>query len=220
MLHLKLEPKLVWNRIMGGRWTLFLILSAIMYVAIDLASNRTPVTIIIETMTFNSETGWTRIATNMFGWASVWTYPIFGLGFNDWIRPNWLTSSVDNFWLVIAMRYGFVGFVFIVTSFLFHMLMLFRAQISRNDVARCRTAYGITLSAICFTLITVHIWDTMSAFVMFFVGAGAWMYTSDNNETEMQTEIIPGSGDRPHYTRFDQNRPCASIRAKQERSRK
>jgi len=211
---------LVWNRIMGGRWTLFLILSVILYVALDLASNRTPITIIIETMTFNSGTGWTRIATNQFGWASVWTYPIFGLGFNDWARPDWLTSSVDNFWLVTAMRYGFVGFILIVTSFFFHMLMLCRAQISGNDVTRCRTAYGITLAAICFTLITVHVWDTMATFVMFFVGAGAWMYTSDSNKTEMQTEPPPESGNRPRYTRFDRNTPRSSIRVKQESSLK
>lgn len=212
---------LVWNRVMGGRWIIFLILSAIMYVGIDLASNRTPITIIIETMTFNSGTGWTRIATNKYGWASVWAHPIFGLGFNDWIRPNWLTSSVDNFWLVIAIRYGFVGFGLIVSSFLLHMLMLSRAQISRNDVARCRTAYSIVLAGICFTLITVHIWDTMSAFVMFFVGAGVWMYTSDNSsETEMQTETTPISKNRTRYTRFDHNTFRASTSAKQERSRK
>ena len=208
---------LIWNRVMGGRWKLFLILSIIMYVAIDLASNRTPITIIIETMTFNSGTGWTRIATNKFGWASVWEHPVFGIGFNDWVRPSWLTSSVDNFWLVMAMRYGAVGFGLIVASFVFHMLMLGRARVSSRDIARCRTAHGIVLAGICFTLITVHIWDTMSAFVMFFVGAGAWMYTSDTgDETEMQTEIAPSSGEKIRYTRFGQNKSRAAIQAHQK----
>ncbi len=208
---------LIWNRVMGGRWKLFIILSVIMYIAIDLASNRTPVTIIIETMTFNSGTGWTRIATNKYGWASVWAHPVFGLGFNDWVRPNWLTASVDNFWLVMAMRYGFVGFVLISTAFFLHMLMLGRARITRDDVARCRTAHGIVLAGICFTLITVHIWDTMSAFVMFFVGAGSWMYTTDNSkETEMQTETDSESRDRARYTRFGQNRPGATIQARRK----
>ncbi len=198
---------LVWNRVMGGRWLLLLVSAAITYVAVDVASNRTPITIIIETLTFNSGTGWIRIATNKFGWATVQANPIFGIGFNPWPRPNWLTASVDNFWLVMAMRYGYVGLGLVVTSFLVHIILLSRASISKQNLKRCRTAYGIVLVGICFTLVTVHIWDTMAAFVMFFVGAGAWMYTSDcSEETEVPSKKPQNPYVKNRYTRFDQNK--------------
>ncbi len=211
---------LIWNRVMKGRWGLLLILTVIGYVAVDMASNRTPITIIIETMTFNSGTGWTRIATNKYGWASVWANPIFGLGFNDWARPDWLTSSVDNFWLVLAMRYGIIGLGLIATPFALHMLMLSFTRISNAEISRCRVAHGIVLAGICFTLVTVHVWDTMSAFVMFFVGAGAWMYTSDISPENKAAESDPASSSGTPYTRFAQNRPRPTIQANEKGSRK
>ncbi len=208
---------LIWNRVMGGRWILLLALVVATYVVVDLASNRTPITILIDTVTFNSNTGWIRIAINNHGWASVKANPIFGLGFNEWIRPYWLTSSVDNFWLLTAMRYGAVGLAFFATAFLLHMLLLCRVRLADANVTRCRTAHGIVLAGICFTLVTVHIWDTMSAFVMFFVGAGAWIYTPNNGEDhETHAETNPKKMSSFRYSRFDQNKSRPTTQTKQQ----
>ena len=98
-----------WDKITKGKWKALIIMSVFLYVLIDSLSNRTPVTILIETMTFNASTGWTRIAIFESGIRAVQNSPFVGIGFNDWPRPHWLTSSVDNFWLLTAMRYGFVG---------------------------------------------------------------------------------------------------------------
>ncbi len=200
---------LLWYWIVGGRWILLIILSVVMYVTLDAASNRTPITIMIETLTFNSGTGWTRIAINIYGWQSVWNHPVFGLGLNDWSRPEWLTSSVDNFWLLAAMRYGLPALIFVILGFLFHLVFLSRAQIENPDIQRCRTAHGIVLVGICFTLITVHIWGTTSVFVMFLVGAGAWMYTADTGGAVAVNETKSKRTPVLKFTRFarEANRP-------------
>lgn len=203
---------ILWDKITKGAWKLFIILGAISYVVVDLLSNRTPITILIETLTFNSGTGWTRIAIFEFGISNVYDNPIFGLGFNDWERPFWLTSSVDNFWLLTTMRYGFVGAGFLVAAFLWHFISLVRAPISDDTTQRIRTGYTLTLAATCFTMVTVHLWGAVGVFVMFYLGAGAWLYTTpdpgdkaDSPDREASNPEDPGvrrysrfaPGDRP-----------------------
>ena len=185
---------IAWDKISKSRWGLFMILAVGFYVLIDSLSNRTPITILIETMTFNSGTGWTRIAIFNSGIAAVQGSPFVGIGFNDWPRPHWLTSSVDNFWLLTAMRYGFVGAGFLVFAFVMHFYRIMRTPVVNEEIHRLRTGYGIALAAICFTLVTVHVWGSIGVFVMFYLGAGAWFYTTDE---AVATEDGEGEEDRP-----------------------
>ena len=194
---------LAWGWIMRGRWKLLLIMTVVGYVVIDLLSNRTPVTILIDTMTFNPGTGYTRIAIFDAGWAAVKGSPFFGVGFNDWPRPSWVTSSVDNFWLLTAMRYGFVGVGVLILALLAHFVLLARAKITDPDALSIRIGHVIALAGISFTMVTVHIWGTMSVFVMFYIGAGAWIYVKKPQDTHhemtVQLETVPSG---PRYSRF------------------
>ncbi|SHF86272.1 O-Antigen ligase [Loktanella atrilutea] len=194
---------LAWGWIMRGRWKLLLILTVVGYVVIDLLSNRTPVTILIDTLTFNPGTGYTRIAIFDAGWAAVKGSPFFGIGFNDWPRPFWVTASVDNFWLLTAMRYGFVGVSFLVLALLSHFVLMARARITDPQALAIRIGHAIALAGISFTMVTVHVWGTMSVFVMFYIGAGAWMYAyapqDGHDDITAQTEVA-ASG--PLYSRF------------------
>lgn len=198
---------LVWGWVMGGRWKILLICSVVGYVVIDLLSNRTPVTILIDTLTFNPGTGYTRIAIFDAGWAAVKGSPLFGIGFNDWPRPSWVTASVDNFWLLTAMRYGMVGVGFLILAFLSHFYLLARAKITDPETAAIRVGHAIALAGVSFTLTTVHIWDTIAVFVMFYIGAGAWMYAFDpveqSAEGSPQAAPEPQGGNR--YSRFPQH---------------
>ncbi|MEM9433433.1 MAG: O-antigen ligase family protein [Pseudomonadota bacterium] len=166
---------ILWARLTGGRWHTLILLSVFLYVSVDLLSDRTPVTILIEKLTFNPLSGWTRIAIFDAGITAVINNPVFGIGFNDWPRPAWLTSSVDNFWLLNAMRYGMVGGGLLIAAFLAQTLRVVRAECTTQDEKNTQRAYVITLAAICFTLCTVHVWGSLGVFVMFFLGAGGWM---------------------------------------------
>lgn len=203
---------LTWGWVMGGRWKMLMIGCAVAYVVVDLLSDRTPVTIIIDTMTFNPLSGYTRIAIFDAGWAAVQRSPLFGIGFNDWPRPHWVTSSVDNFWLLTAMRYGLVGAGFLVLALLAHFWLLGKARITDPEAQAIRIGHAIALAGISFTLSTVHIWGTMSVFVMFYIGAGAWMYAFDPVEDEApevgaQPPVAPTSP----YTRFAHKKGGAAL---------
>ncbi|WP_146227511.1 O-antigen ligase family protein [Pseudoroseicyclus aestuarii] len=209
---------LSWGWIMRGRWRLLLILMVVGYVTVDLLSNRTPVTIIIESLTFNPMSGWVRIAIFDAGWAAVRGSPFFGIGFNDWPRPGWVTSSVDNFWLLTSMRYGMVGVGFLIAAFVFHLWTLGQAKIADPEVQALRVGHAAALAGTAFTMVTVHIWGNVSIFVMFYLGAGSWMYAYDQSGPQQGPEpdgTAPPAGGSP-YSRFAPQRqrgPAAGARS-------
>lgn len=206
---------LTWNVIMKGQWRLFATLFAIFYVALDLASNRTPITIMLDTLTFNPQSAWIRVGIFEYGWAAVKANPIFGVGFNDYPKPHWLTNSVDNYWLVVALRYGMVGAGLLIGAYLMHMRLIAKAVLASPVDQKLRLGYMISLLAVSLSLVTVHMWGNASVIIMFFIGGGAWLYTtdlSDEDGTEGDDDRSGGRPQRvhnraqgpagPRYTRF------------------
>ncbi len=208
---------ILWDQITRGKWKLFIILSVICYVTIDSLSNRTPVTILISTLTFNSGSAWTRIGIWEFGMMNVWRSPIFGIGLNDWIRPFWLTSSVDNFWLLTMMRHGIVALVFLGCGVLFGLRAIVRTKGLDEEHNLIRTGYVISVAALLFSLSTVHIWGAAGSYVMFYFGAGLWLCSAGaDNPPEGEAEAETGLDMRRRaqaMSRLQQGTPAAAGRA-------
>ena len=166
------------------RWRILLLLTAVFYVTIDMLSNRTPVTIFISIATFNTGSAWNRVLIWEYGSASVWRNPVLGIGFRWWERPLWMKGSVDNFWLLIAMRYGIPAFLLIAGAVLANVLKIGKMAFAEGSPHHaCQRGYLIALISMSIALCTVHIWGDILAFVMFFIGAGVWMYSSDIDTT-------------------------------------
>ena len=110
---------IVWEKISKANWKLLGVLSVIGYVVIDLLSNRTPVQVLISYATLNPATAANRLHIWTWGTQNVAANPIFGIGLNDWFRAPWMVSgSVDNFWLLTAMRYGLPAVIFLIIAVL------------------------------------------------------------------------------------------------------
>ena len=188
---------MVWDWIMKGRWKLLIALAASLYVFLEIASNRGAILIFVETFTFSSGTAWTRIHQWTYGTAEVMRHPFFGIGLTgDWERPSWLVSSVDNYWLVVAMRHGLPGVIFLLAAVVFLVRRTVRARDLSPLARRYRTGYLITLVGMCFTLATVHIWGAISVFAMFYIGAGVWIADAAGTESEGEAKAptAPGRG--------------------------
>lgn len=191
---------LSWDRVLRAvrrRWLILLGLAAAGYVVVDLLSNRSPIAVFISYATFQPHTAYHRILIWEYGSRTVWANPLFGIGFGDWERAGWMSSSVDNFWLLIAMRHGLPGFLLIALAVGLVIAGVARAlRRSPADPARAgaapahpdqadpdpahpdpadplRTRYAIMMGAICIAICTVHLWGATFAFFMFLVGAGA-----------------------------------------------
>lgn len=197
-------------RTVRTRWKILTALFAAFYVTVDMLSNRSPITILISTVTFSSGTAWYRMAIWDYGHLEVLRHPIFGMGlFHDYVRPSWMVvSSVDNHWLLMAMRYGFPGILLLVAAFFWNAIRMMRLDLGqRPDLAPIRNAYIFTLIGTFLALSTVNAWGAAQQFVFFFVGAGGWMLAFDQDLS--QKDAAPAETDSrargprgPRLTRF------------------
>ena len=96
-----------WERVWGntrGRWAALFGLFALTYLAIDLFSNRTRFHVFVTYFTFSTTSAYNRIIIFEYGMAEVFRHPLLGIGLGDWVRPVWMSDSMDNFWLLVAVR--------------------------------------------------------------------------------------------------------------------
>lgn len=194
---------MAWERIMKPvtrRWTIFAILSALAYETIDLLSNRTPFHVLIDYATFNSGSAYNRILIWRFGMENVWANPVFGLGadISLWKRPYWMSSSADNYWLLLAMQYGIPCFLFLAMALFIIIRRVSLAPLKAPQSIACRAGYLTAMGGLIIAGGTVHYWTGVMAFVMFFFGSGVWAI--DAGAREQASAEIPEGDDAPDAT--------------------
>lgn len=184
---------LPWRAILAG--------STVLYVILELASTKSAFVAVSGRLAFNSSTAFYRTLIWRYGTEQVRRTPIFGNGFNYWPRPNWMTSSVDNYWLAMAMSYGLPALVFFALA-LFIALIAVNRRDFRNDADLDAMRLAWTISLVGFAMIasTVALWNEILIFLLILFGAGQWMITTTPGDAaEAGTE----AGDRmSRYTRF------------------
>lgn len=170
---------ILWDRVTRGSWWLLIMLILLAYFAVAMASNRPPLNVFLTYATFDPTTAWTRLEQWGYGTVAVMDHPILGLGvgekWTDIEKPLWLGDSVDSFWLLTAMRYGFVGFCLLAFSLLLLIGSVARERMTSKALRDMRSGYLISVVGIIFMLATVHIWGAVSIFIFFFIGSGAWL---------------------------------------------
>jgi hypothetical protein len=199
LLSLVIQAMLiVWDKItasMARRWATLATLAIIAYFVVDLFSNRSPFLVFISYLTFNADNSYIRVHIWNYGMQSVMQHPIIGIGFNEWERPEWLGGSMDNFWLVQAVRYGIPGFLLIAAGVLSVCFGLGRLRNLSFQVAQCRKALIITLCGLAFASCTVHLWNAPYVLFTFLLGSGMWMLEHRNNPT--RKIVIPAMSIAP-----------------------
>lgn len=190
------------------RWWLLLGVMILAYVTVDLISNRTPLRVFMSYATFSAHNAYWRSLIFDYGIDNVWANPLFGLGLNDWMRPYWMyTSSVDNFWLLMAMRYGIPGFLLIAAGYLLPLVRIGRRSFDADPMLmQLRRAWMFSIIGMSFTLVTVHVWNNAYSVVFFFFGAGMWLAkavpSTATQPENREPEPSIGPIRRPRYTRF------------------
>lgn len=166
------------------KWLLLYGLFALLYVIIDLSSTRTPIRVFMSYATFSAHTAYWRSIIFEWGMVNVWANPIFGLGLNDWVRPSYMVSgSMDNFWLVMAVRYGIPGFLTVAGGWFIGILTIGRRDFGNDTLLlNLRRAWVFCIVGLSFTLITVHIWHTIYSCVFFVFGAGMWLLDAQGQQ--------------------------------------
>lgn len=94
-------------------------------ILINAFSNRGFFAILISYLTFNPVTGYYRLLQWEHSMDDIMDHPLFGIGLNDWTRPDWMNSSIDSFWLLMTLQHGMIAsflLLFICLYAVFHML--------------------------------------------------------------------------------------------------
>ena len=178
------------------RWRIFAWGAFAGYVLIDMLSSRSPFHVLVSYASFNTGSAYNRILIWRYGTQNVADNPIFGLGLNDWVRPDWMSPSADNFWLLMTMRYG-LPFIFMFAGGLLLLLRRVSRQALTDGVDRaCRAGYLTTFGGIVIAGGTIHYWQTMFAFVMFLFGSGVWIITGGAKTADPDPGPDPGPRDR------------------------
>lgn len=230
-----------WNRLLrfyANRWKLLFALMLAVYLVIEFGSNQTPINFYISHFTFDHHTGWFRIWIWQYGSASVLNHPLFGIGLGDWVRPKWMApDSVDNFWLLTAMRHGLPALVLMMGAYLWIMLAVgFKAKLDER-LENHRLAYLLCMAAFLFVGSTVYLLGAVYAWFFFLLGSGVWLLdvkTADGAVAERMnsprrnavSEVsVVGGGSvpagQPHRDpRTADRRPGETLRAPARRSRR
>lgn len=187
------------TRRIGRRWTIFSILAAAGYLTVDLLSNRTPFHVLITYATFNTGSAYNRILIWRYGMENVWDHPMFGLGayVSDWVRAPWMSSSTDNYWLLMAMQYGIPCFLFMAAAIFLIIRKVGLAQLTNPRAIACRAGYLTAVGGLIIAGGTVHYWHGVMAFVMFFFGAGVWVVDVGAQDAASSKEATPKLDDVP-----------------------
>ncbi|RLT93661.1 MAG: O-antigen ligase domain-containing protein [Ketobacter sp.] len=163
-----------WERFVKvrKRWLiLFGILFGI-YLAAEFISNRSGVMAILSVLVFSPGTAYNRYYIWIYGTENVANNPFFGLGLNDWERPSYMGASIDNYWLVIMMRYGLPALISYVIFISIICRQLFRYRVKDKKLTALRRGWLTGLAGLCVSAGTVHYWNTAYIYFNFYIGLG------------------------------------------------
>ncbi|MEM1045750.1 MAG: O-antigen ligase family protein [Pseudomonadota bacterium] len=155
----------------ANRWKLFAAAVVGAYVFVEIAATRSPYTVLVYYLSFNSHSAYNRILIWDHATDDVLRNPLFGIGFNDWDRPYWMHSgSTDNFWLVVAVRYGLPGLISLMLCLFFVLRSAIRKDLSEKTLSSYRTAYCIMLISFSVAIINTHLWSRPFVLLIFYIG--------------------------------------------------
>ncbi|HQU70147.1 MAG TPA: O-antigen ligase family protein [Albidovulum sp.] len=198
-----------------ARWKILIGIFVFLYVAIDLASNRTPLRVFMTYATFSSQTAYYRSIIVEWGMINVWANPFLGLGLNNWVRPGYMKDgSMDNFWLVMAVRYGIPGFLTVALGYADALYRVGRRRFAPgSQLANMKFGWMVVFVGLSFTLYTVHIWTAMYSYVFFLLGAGVWM--ADATDDAGQGEAVADAAERKRRVSYSRGPAAGPVHARE-----
>lgn len=178
---------MLWSRLLRTvkkRWRILTAILVAMYFGIDMVSERTPFHVFVNYATFSQGSSYNRILIWEFGSAEALRHPFFGIGMNDWTRPKWMSDSMDNFWLVQAVRYGIPSFLLLAAAIMTILWRMGNIPERYKDLIPLRRAMTFSIMGTAITVGSVHLWNAGYVWYMFIIGATAWLSQSHGKTAE------------------------------------
>ena len=187
-----------WDVALGflrSRWKILGWITAVSYVFLDIVGNRPPLVIMSRFVAFDQGTAWARYLIWQYGTAYVGRRQLFGGGlFSDWEREPWMPTSVDNHWLLLAMRWGIPGIALMLGMYFYILVRLLRANLEHDPAAAAiRKALAFILIGLFLQMGTVLVWQVVYSLLMVMLGGAVWLF-NEPDKIAPQPDREGGSG--------------------------
>ena len=152
-------------------WRLVLVLGSVALTVVHFASQNGIVSILIR-FTLDPQTGYYRKLTWTYGSASVAKNPLFGIALAPFDRAAWMSTSIDTYWLAVAVRHGLiVPIAFLLCAVLVLYGVAKRAGAQPSEIER-RAHVGLAISLFTITLLGFTVSYYGGALVWYFALLG------------------------------------------------
>ncbi|MEO8529931.1 MAG: O-antigen ligase family protein [Deltaproteobacteria bacterium] len=158
------------------RWIILLSVLFVIYVVAEYISSRPALFVLVEKIAFDAWNANYRKLIFEYGVQQVQMTPVFGVGIGEWAHADWMTNSIDNYWLGMAIQFGLPALFFLGVAVVSAIWLAARRRFDpEEEVSDQRLAWIFTFISISLTLATVFIWSDASSAIYFVFGAGIWM---------------------------------------------
>jgi hypothetical protein len=169
---------MLWARLtraIKDRWRILTTGFVALYLLLDIFTTKSPIHTFVRYMTFSAQSSYNRILIWEFGSAEALRHPLFGIGMGEWQRPRYMSSSMDNFWLVQAVRYGMPALAMLFTAIWLILSRAGKMELHDRDDFLLRRGACFSIVAMMIAIVSVHLWNATFVWFMFLVGSCGWM---------------------------------------------
>lgn len=197
------------------QWKLFLWTSLVGWILLELNTTKIAFFRLAEMLAFSPGNAYTRQIMIDVGIGLVKRFPLLGQGPGPWPLPHWMrySSSIDNYWLVLAGAYGMPAFLAAMTAIVYGLVKAGGDRLKKgSDLYWCRLSWSFLMVSLMIALATVFVWASLLAVVYCMVGAGMFLIHANEPDAAEEPEAET-SGRRPLvYTRFPDKRKGGRAR--------
>jgi len=179
------------EKIANFTWSLFFVFFALFVFAAELGTKSGTFSLILRFASLNSMSGYFRILIWDYGTQNVAENPWFGIGYAEWTRPVWMSASIDNYWLLTAIRFGAPASILVGVATVATVVLIIRKSMSSQWLdQRLERGLAVAVTVFALGLMSVSIW--LSAQVWFFVLLGLTVSLAQAGQTTIRQPYASG----------------------------
>lgn len=148
-------------------WRRFILITSLPLLVLQFGSKNGAVAI-LGRYALDPQTAFYRRLIWEYGGRSVLKHPWFGIGFSSYERLPWMIESIDNYWLLLAVRHGILAPLLIFCTVIPTIWLLATRGIRRKEDDR-KLSVGLACSLFMMSLLVFT--------VAMFGGFTAWFYS-------------------------------------------
>ncbi len=164
-------------------WRLFMVVAGILMLVGQVVSSSGIAGIVIR-LSLNPATGSYRLRIWEYGLQSISNNPWFGIAFSGYDRPSWMIESIDNHWLLMGVRHGFVEPLLLLAAFITAIVAMSLVAVRQTGEADRRLCVGIAviLAVIVITGFSVSFFGALASWIFVMLGIAVSILNNERSK--------------------------------------